>query len=138
MFSLRGHHFLCILGYRGMGYSKDYVRNMTQLHQTLCTAPDTEILIVDEPDDLCAKFPSNQPYHCEDHNIQERDQAILNKLGIHAGQILSWNTIQSLARKNFSVSDVPTLCSTCSWKAYGVCEEGVQEIIDGKNLRIIP
>lgn len=137
MFSLRGHHLLCLLGYRGMGYSKEYVQNMTSLHEVLRTVPDTDILIVNEPDDLCAKFPNNQPYHCEDDNIRERDQSILNKLGIHQGQVLAWSTVQNLIMKNFSASDVPTLCSTCSWKAYGVCEEGVQETIDGKKLRRI-
>ena len=29
MYKLRGHHLFCLLGYKGMGYSQEYVDNMT-------------------------------------------------------------------------------------------------------------
>ena len=39
MYKLRGHHLFCLLGYKGMGYSQEYVENMTVLHQSLRDNP---------------------------------------------------------------------------------------------------
>lgn len=137
MFRLRGHHLLCLPGYRGMGYSLEYAANMTQLHQTLRTNPETEILLVEGPDDLCGKFPDSQTGHCEDLNIHERDAAVLQKLGLQVGQRLPWVEIQQLIGEKLFAADIPNLCGTCAWRSYGVCEEGIQEIRDGKGLRIV-
>ena len=137
MFRLRGHHLLCLLGYRGMGYSPEYAANMTRLHQTLRMAPETEILLITGPDDLCVKFPESQTYHCDDTNIHERDSTVLQKLGLRVGQSLPWSEIQQLIRENMVAKDISTLCPTCPWRSYGVCEEGIEEIRAGKGLRII-
>lgn len=63
MIELRGHHIFCLLGYRGMGYSVEYVENMTKVHTILREQTETMIQIIPGPDDLCAKFPDDQPYH---------------------------------------------------------------------------
>lgn len=135
MYKLRGHHLFCLLGYRGMGYSKEYVENMTRLHQALRDNPKTWIQLVMGPDQLCEKYPNSGEYHCQDYNIYVRDAAILEKLGIKIGQILYWEDIESHIRKYVIPSDIQTVCETCSWRSYGVCEEGIQEIIEGKGLR---
>lgn len=135
MFKLRGHHLFCLLGYRGMGYSQEYVENMTRLHQTLRKTPKTIIQIVKGPDQLCEKYPNSGKYHCQDDTIYERDAVILEKLGLKIGQILKWEDIESLIRKNVVASDIQTVCETCSWRSYGVCEEGIQDIQNGKGLR---
>ncbi|MEH7155274.1 DUF1284 domain-containing protein [Neobacillus drentensis] len=135
MFQLRGHHLFCLLGYRGMGYSDEYVKNMTRLHQTLRNNPKTLIQLVKGPDQLCEKYPNSGQYHCQDRNIYDRDQAILDKIGLKIGQILNWGDIESCIRKFVVPSDIQILCETCSWRSYGVCEEGIQEIHDWKGLR---
>lgn len=135
MYKLRGHHIFCLLGYRGMGYSQEYIENMTRVHQTLRSNKNTRIQFVNGPDQLCEKYPNTGKYHCEDHTIYERDSAILNKLGFKIGQILNWADIESSIRKHATPSDIQTLCATCSWRSYGVCEEGVQEILEGRGLR---
>ncbi|RIV16861.1 DUF1284 domain-containing protein [Alicyclobacillaceae bacterium I2511] len=137
MFRLRGHHLLCLLGYRGMGYSQPYVENMTRIHQTLRTTPDTEVLLVAGADDLCDKFPISQTYHCDDVNIHVRDAAILAKLQLEIGQQLTWAAIQNRIQGDIVPKDVANFCSTCTWRSYGVCEEGVEEIRAGKGLRVI-
>ena len=38
-------------------------------------------------------------------------------------------------RKNVVPSDIEVVCETCSWRSFGVCEEGVQNILQGKGLR---
>lgn len=135
MYKLRGHHLFCLLGYRGMGYSQEYVENMTRLHQTLRANPKIKIQLVKGPDQLCEKYPNSGECHCEHDNIYERDSAIIEKLGIRIGQILNWEDIESLIRKNIVPSDIQIVCESCSWRSYGVCEEGIQKILEGKGLR---
>ncbi|WP_163539864.1 DUF1284 domain-containing protein [Gracilibacillus sp. YIM 98692] len=135
MYKLRGHHLFCLLGYRGMGYSEDYIENMTLLHSKLRENPKTEILLVKGPDHLCEKYPNNGKYHCQNDTIYERDAAILEKLDLNIGQILKWEVIESRIQKYVTPSDIQAVCQSCSWRSYGVCEEGVQEILDGKGLR---
>jgi hypothetical protein len=135
MYELRGHHLLCLIGYRGMGYSEEYVKNMTCLHQTLRENSKTLIQLVKGPDQLCEKYPNSGTYHCQDENIYERDAIILEKLGLKVGQILKWEEIESCIRELIVPSDIQVVCETCSWRSYGVCEEGVQDILDGKGLK---
>ncbi|MCE4049372.1 MULTISPECIES: DUF1284 domain-containing protein [Bacillaceae] len=137
MYKLRGHHLFCLLGYRGMGYSEEYVKNMTKLHQTLRNNPHTYIQIVNEPDHLCEKYPNSGKYHCQDPHIYERDAAILKKLGLQIGEILQWRNIEAAVRNRTVPADIQVVCETCSWRSYGVCEEGIQEMHDGKRLREI-
>lgn len=135
MFKLRGHHLFCLLGYRGMGYSEEYVENMTRMHQTLRENPGTFIQLVKGPDQLCERFPDSGTYHCQDNHIYERDDAILAKMGLKIGQILTWENIESHIRKFVVPSDLQIVCETCSWRSHGVCEQGIREILEGKGLR---
>lgn len=135
MYKLRGHHLFCLLGYRGAGYSQEYVENMTRLHQTLRDNPKTLIQLVKGPDQLCEKYPNSGEYHCQDDIIYERDAAILEKIGLKIEQILNWEDIEFRIRKQVIPSDIQVVCETCLWRSYGFCEEGIQEILEGKGLR---
>lgn len=137
MFRLRGHHLLCLLGYEGMGYSEEYSANMTRLHQTLRAEPETEILLVYGSDDLCDKFPPEEPYHCDDLNVHQRDSVILTQLGVAIGQVWRWSALEQRIAGNVVAGDVPRFCSTCPWLAYGVCERGVDSIKTGKGLPLL-
>lgn len=137
LFRLRGHHIFCLLGYRGMGYSPEYVENMTKLHQILRDNPQTWIHIVKGPDYLCQKYPNSGKYHCQDEHIFDRDAAILEKLHLKIGQIIKWRDIESHVTQYAIPNDIQTVCETCTWRSYGVCEEGIQLIHDGKGLREI-
>ena len=59
----------------------------------------------------------------------------MEKLGLKIGQILKWKDIEDAIRKNVVPSDIEVVCETCSWRSFGVCEEGVQNILQGKGLR---
>jgi uncharacterized protein len=135
MYKLRGHHLFCLLGYKGMGYSQEYVKNMTVLHQSLRDEPETWVQLIEGPDQLCEKYPNSGEYHCQDRHIDNRDRVILEKLGLKIGQILKWKDIEDAIRKNVVPSDIEVVCKTCSWRSFGVCEEGIQNILQGKGLR---
>jgi hypothetical protein len=132
VYSLRGHHLLCLLGYEGMGYSKEYVANMTSLHKFLRKYPEKDIFIVEGPDDLCAHFPSDLPHHCKDANVFQRDRAILEKLDLRVGYTLPWKEILRRISSNVHSTQLPALCETCPWLPYGTCERGVQRVNHGE------
>lgn len=131
---LRGHHLLCLLGYRGMGYSDSYVENMTRTYRTLLAEPDTACKIVSGPDHLCACFPADGDYHCEDRNVAERDELILRKLGLASGDVTTWADILSRVASSLRPDDLHAICSTCPWLPYGVCQEGIALVAAGESL----
>ncbi|NIK79091.1 hypothetical protein FHS15_004249 [Paenibacillus castaneae] len=131
--SLRGHHLLCLLGYRGMGYSEDFCVNMTNIYEMLRNEPGTEIEIITGPDDVCRAYPPDKAYHCEG-NVYDLDEAVLAKLGLTVNERSSWQEICDRVAKRLIPSDISKLCTTCPWEKYGVCQEGVGLVVEGRPL----
>lgn len=42
---LRGHHTLCLLGFQGFGYSKSFVKNMSEIHAYLLSKPESMVAV---------------------------------------------------------------------------------------------
>ncbi|WP_315971378.1 DUF1284 domain-containing protein [Paenibacillus sp. N3.4] len=131
---LRGHHLLCLLGYRGMGYSKEFCENMTTVYETLRQHPETQIRIVLGPDDLCAVYPKDQESHCENKTVYQRDAEIVSRLGLEVDMELSWSEICGQVADQVKPADIGHLCATCRWEPYGVCADGVRLIGEGRAL----
>lgn len=135
---LRGHHLLCLLGYRGMGYSPAFCENMTMVYEQLRQAPDTMIRVVLGPDDLCAAFPQDEVAHCENRTVYQRDAEIVSKLGLEVGMEQSWSHICGQVALEVKPVDISHLCATCRWEPYGVCADGVRIIGEGGSLPPVP
>lgn len=135
---LRGHHLFCLMGYRGKGYSDGFCANMTSVYETLRSRPDTTIELIEGPDDICAAFPSDQPSHCQNRSVYQKDHAIIRKLGLETGSRFSWETVCSRAAAFAKPEDVRTLCRDCRWQPLGLCEEGVGHIVQAGSLRRLP
>lgn len=130
---LRGHHLLCLLGFRGMGYSVDFCANMTAIYETLRKEPQTEVEIITGPDDVCRAYPPDKANHCEG-TVYGLDEAVLKKLGLLAGTKESWSSLCSRVAASMVPEDISRLCTTCPWEKYGVCAEGVGLLTGGKPL----
>jgi hypothetical protein len=130
---LRGHHLLCLLGFRGMGYSDDFCSNMKIIYETLRTEPETIVEIIEGPDDICRAYPPDKPGHC-DGTVYELDGKILRQLGLAPGSIGSWRDICARIADRVAPTDIALLCTTCPWEKYGVCRKGVGLIVSGQPL----
>ena len=80
---LRGHHLLCLRGFQGYGYSKDFVLNMTRINE-LRKTKDCIISLTNEPDDICSACPNLQDNMCENEKqneiIVKMDDEVLSRL----------------------------------------------------------
>jgi hypothetical protein len=132
---LRGHHVLCLLGYRGMGYSPEYAANMSKVHDQLRREPHTTVELVAGPDDLCVCFPADKPYHCESDSVYSKDELVLTQLGAAIGERVTWAELMRRVAAVVRPDDIPRWCATCPWLGYGVCEEGVRLVRAGGGLR---
>jgi len=135
---LRGHHLLCLLGYRGKGYSAAFCANMTRVYETLRTAPETEIELILGPDDICAAFPADQESHCENGSVYRKDEEIARQIGIAVGEKRTWASLCADVAERVRPDDIGSLCMDCRWEPYGLCREGVAHIREIPRLRELP
>jgi hypothetical protein len=68
---LRPHHLLCILTYKGAGYSPAFCANYDRIAVRI--AHREEIEICAGPDDVCAPLLSTDHPHCLRDSVTERD-----------------------------------------------------------------
>ncbi|MFD2331192.1 DUF1284 domain-containing protein [Cohnella sp. GCM10020058] len=135
---LRGHHLLCLLGYRGKGYSEGFCANMTRVYERLRTEPETEIELILGPDDICAAFPEDQEPHCENASVYRKDEEIARQIGIAIGERRAWADVIAAVAIRVGPNDIGSLCRDCRWEPYGLCREGVAHVHLSPSLRELP
>lgn len=135
---LRGHHLLCLLGYRGMGYSEAFTATMSAVYETLRTEPTTPVILVEGPDDICAAFPEDGPYHCLEERVRVRDERVRKRLGLAVGSQVPWEEILSRIAVRVRPDDIPRWCRTCPWEPLGLCAQGVARVREGGGLSPLP
>jgi uncharacterized protein len=128
---------LCLLGYRGKGYSEDFCTNMTEIYETLRKNPDTSIEIIEGSDDICKAFPPDQHSHCHNQSVYRKDEAILQAVGVGSGCNIRWNELTAAATR-VRPEDIRLLCSDCPWEPLGLCSDGVRHIHEMGTLRELP
>src|SRR5205823_6524082 len=82
--SLRGHHFLCSLHYRGAGYSAAFTDNFTALMEGVRARGETRVRVAEMADGVCVACPSLQAdgERCEyQESVMRRDGALLSAMG---------------------------------------------------------
>ena len=130
---LRAHALLCLLGFRGEGYSDAFVRRMRDVLDVLEDDPSQRILLRAAPGTLCEACPHldggctlQGPEH--EAHVHAQDQAVLSRLGLQAGDVSTWADIRGLIATNIEGADLHELCTTCPWLSLGWCQEGVDAL----------
>lgn len=133
---LRAHHLICILGFRGLGYSPDYVANMSQIVAQLRSSPQTLIEVVSKPDDLCAPCPFLKEEGCQERGpeseevVRNRDLAIMEKLNVMVGDKITWARVEERVHSSISPEDLDRICQDCQWLPKGYCAAGLKRLRD--------
>ncbi len=118
---LRAHHLLCIQGFQGHGYSRDFTDNMTRVIRCIKTNPDLPVEIVGSCDAICFACPHNKEGVClreEDsqQKVSGMDGQVLEKLGLKEGAIIRAGDISRLTDTKLQSSDIEEICGDCDWK----------------------
>lgn len=131
---IRGHHLLCMLGFRGLGYSDDFVINMTQIVDCVLKQPDTMVELVDSCDEICSACPHSSDGICaksktSSAKIESKDIAILSYLGYTPGTRVKASDVYSKIALLLNPEDIGgRFCTRCSWRELGYCAKGLAEL----------
>jgi hypothetical protein len=125
---------LCLLGFRGSGYSPEFVSTMRALQEGLADNPDHPIRLTDGPDLLCKACPNLGPDGCtlggpnHEAHMRAHDTLVLQRLGFHVDCVYPWSTILRSIQRRIRGEDLSSICTTCPWLPLGVCAESVDEL----------
>lgn len=117
---IRAHHLLCLQGYQGYGYSREFEENLSAVLAYLRRSPIIEVVV--ENDVICAECPNAIGRYCkqdltEKMNFRALDLKVLEKLKIPPGTIDRVDNLFSLVNQLFSrAEDVTELCGQCQWR----------------------
>ena len=133
---LRGHHFLCILTYRGYGYTPAFVANMTGIVDEI--GRGRPVLLVEGPDAICGGLTPEDRQACN-HDCGQADTRALDRLavediathlGIDFGGPIEIDpaTVMRL-RSAFAARTVRRACARCPWSDFcdRIAAEGFAE-----------
>jgi hypothetical protein len=122
---LRGHHFLCILTYRGYGYTPAFVENMSSIVASI--ERGRPVRLVDGPDDICSGLTPADRLVCS-HDCGQAETRDMDALAVAAvrdllpadiGEAMTLDapTISTL-RRHFANHSIRDACRRCSWAKF--------------------
>ena len=122
MIRLRPHHLLCMLTYKGEGYSPEFIANCDWLIRQFA-AGNEPVEIVSGPDDICAPLIAGGDCHCFNESVLERDQKAAQQLSSLLGEPVVPGAVLELTgarlgmlRSAFRNGDIRAACEECPWK----------------------
>lgn len=128
---------LCLLGFRGSGYSPSFIAAMQAVQDELRGHADRHVCLVDTPDPICQACPNlagTDPGGCTlggpDHeaHMAGHDREVLRRLALAPGATLSWDDLLQRIATRIRGADLPDICTTCPWLPLGVCRESVDAL----------
>ena len=133
---LRGHHFLCILTYRGYGYTPAFVANMTSIVADI--GRGRPVQLVEGPDAICGALTPEDRHVCN-HDCNRAETLQLDRLAVQDVRALlavdfgapveiDQDTVARL-RNAFASRAIRSACSRCPWSDFcdQIAAEGFAE-----------
>ena len=119
---LRGHHLLCLLTYKGLGYSPEFVAGMTATAARLVAGATAEI--VEGPDDICEPLcRADEHPHCHEATVPERDRRALSLVSsllgrpLNSGDRLAFDEgLRARLRSAYRGGAFEAACALCEWQ----------------------
>ncbi|MBL0370805.1 DUF1284 domain-containing protein [Rhizobium sp. KVB221] len=122
---LRGHHFLCVLTYRGYGYTEPFVENMTRLVGEI--EAGRPVILCKGPDDICGGFTQHcrtvSDHDCGQPHTREMDQTAVEAINalvpVQSGEPFVMDAAMIAAlRSGFADNSIRKACLRCSWSDF--------------------
>ncbi|KZX15895.1 hypothetical protein MBCUT_12210 [Methanobrevibacter cuticularis] len=135
--TLRAHHLICLQGYRGYGYDKNFKENLEKILNKL-KEENVEVIITDSNDDICEYCPNLKKNLCHlgissenssylhdpcdkeieksNEKIVKMDLAILKKTKIEKKKKYNVFDLFNIVNNKFmNIEDLKDICINCSW-----------------------
>lgn len=117
MLKIRAHHFLCMQGFQGYGYSNEFVDNMSKVIKYIKENKNENIKLIDNCDDICSACTNNINGQCDDfYKVDAMDKKVLNKLSLKSGEVVKLNELFALVNEKIKDKrSAQEICGACSW-----------------------
>lgn len=117
VYRIRAHHGMCLLFFRGEGYSGEFVENMARRKAALAENPG--IILTVGADDICAACPNRATEACAE-KAARYDREVLRRCGLSPGERMPYRefsrrVIESILHPNLREE----ICGDCQWS--GLC-----------------
>ena len=125
---------LCLLGFKGEGYSTDFVEELHKVHVDLADHPGQLLELTTSPDAICGACPNLADRGCTlggpDHeaHMRAQDEEVLRRLGLEASATVTWTDLRAIISTRIRGKDLDSICTTCPWLELGYCAEGVDAL----------
>jgi hypothetical protein len=135
---IRAHNVLCLQGFKGHGYSPEFIANAQRISETLKLDPATTVRIIVGPDSLCqhclhldGDVCVLNPVPATDSQVDQAtlaDRTVLQALGLEESRVYVWSEILSIIGKKVSSTSMNELCGDCMWRAFPFCAEALDSL----------
>ena len=127
---IRAHHLLCMLGFRGLGYSEEFTENMGKVVAEFNSGAALPVIVVAECDVICEPCPHNRGNRCvkkpdSERRVIAKDLDVLRRMGLESGAGLAAARVRQIVKESFSSGDLAEICSDCQWRGLGYCADGL-------------
>ena len=127
---LRPHHGLCLLNFRGAGYSDGFSRNMAAMQKRVFDNQEITVCVTEGADELCQKCPNRRGKGCTSAHPALFDQNVLTRTGIQYGQEITWREFSAKTRP-LVLYELEETCPDCQWLS--LCKEIAADTIAKEN-----
>jgi len=134
---LRPHHLLCLQGFSGKGYSKDFVSNMTKLKEDLFKE-DAMINLAGGSDDICAKCPHLlMDGLCQtEKKVKTKDDKVVKYFGL-GHKLYDFGALVNDIKNKITPSIMADICGDCAWYDNSHCRKNILGQVTNQDTREI-
>lgn len=130
---IRPHHLLCMLGFRGLGYSGEFISNMAKLVGKLRSDSTFPIILVVGCDAICVSCPHNKEGKClkrADSELKAKalDLELLQRIMFKTGIQMPIDEALRMVKERITSEDMVELCRDCEWWELGYCVDGLERL----------
>ena len=120
----RAHHIICTSLYEGKGYSGAFCENMTRIETALRKEPVRRLVLVAEPDMICANCPNQTSQGTCSHNANQvvgKDRRVMERFDLKEKEQYSYRELCRHALEHMNHEVFMEFCGKCDWRAQGLC-----------------
>ena len=130
---IRAHHLLCLLGFRGSGYSQEFVEKMGKVANELHLSSTFPIAVLAQCDVICVSCPHNKDNKCQkkvdsESKAEARDLEVLRRLGFAVGAQMPVEKVWVRIKARLTPDDIVEICQGCEWLELGYCADSLDRL----------